>query len=396
MSVTVDNSDSRCRWKCQTCSSQSSSERQAYDIIQQDNLTRLEAPFGTQDTPHMSVKIIGSKPVVVIENMPEQDEMLNDHSPKGGRTQPYVINNVSEKPNNIDPRHYGGFKEGYQSAQQDGFSSHIHGKATSYISQRPDSKDLSPYLKQADIRKNRIRNEMSTVFQPESWTNEMHPGIATDTEYKKNFDSGRYDDVDYLTTDRRNGYSNMNRPNTDDDRIELRKYDMGLIPTDPITMTSEDETKLIRIVGKELSGCPHQKLKDVYLDVAAYDKQLSGWSTFEEFTKVMEKHGCFMTESTLRLVASMFVSPFQEKKVNYEKMISFIGTAVKRSQYIDQTIGRSASIHSVLAIYSGFARSVSHTNSDSDTHVTLCLVVYTDCATNVILAGDTRAPRNTQ
>ena len=48
------------------------SERQEYDFMHSNNITTLTAPFGTNDTPNISYKIIASRPVHVIESLQPQ------------------------------------------------------------------------------------------------------------------------------------------------------------------------------------------------------------------------------------------------------------------------------------------------------------------------------------
>uniref|UniRef100_A0A8W8J2A9 Uncharacterized protein n=1 Tax=Magallana gigas TaxID=29159 RepID=A0A8W8J2A9_MAGGI len=91
------------------------SERQEYDFMHSNNITTLTAPFGTNDTPNISYKIIGSKPVHVIES-------LQSHRPQDDTlyTGPRIHNldGVTIKPNQVNPRVLNEKVKGYYSAQQ--------------------------------------------------------------------------------------------------------------------------------------------------------------------------------------------------------------------------------------------------------------------------------------
>ncbi|VDI79629.1 Hypothetical predicted protein [Mytilus galloprovincialis] len=160
---------------------QERSERMEYDFMRANNLTTTTAPFATNHTPQIGIKIIGSKRVPVIENLNTMEDRQNSPGGYGPRVPP--IQNIAENPTKIDPRLLAEGTKGYFSAQRpgsnnieygerlfrplmrlDNFSSNIQGKPTFANRTRPDSKTLSPYNNLPPIRANE-QDQMSTVLR---------------------------------------------------------------------------------------------------------------------------------------------------------------------------------------------------------------------------------------
>ncbi|XP_071137617.1 uncharacterized protein [Mytilus edulis] len=341
-----------------------SSERMEYDFMRANNLTTTTAPFATNHTPQIGIKIIGSKRVPVIENLNTMEDRQNSPGGYGPRVPP--IQNIAENPTKIDPRLLAEGTKGYFSAQrpgsnnieygEDNFSSNIQGKPTFANRTRPDSKTLSPYNNLPPIRANRNKNQMSTVFESEPWIRRGEsPKLANDTEYK-------YSYLDRPLSDRPlNGYHSENnfKMNFQSDQhfmpprktqsdngnygasgerefllqryLPTDRYDTYKLPSDSAMFSAADEDLLVKIIGDELSHIQPDRLYNAYIEATKFDKQFMGWCSFDRVNQSLLSQNAAPHPDTLRLIASMFIDPSIPGQVNYEKILKFIEYAMKRN-----------------------------------------------------------------
>nr|XP_011412275.2 uncharacterized protein LOC105317356 isoform X5 [Crassostrea gigas] len=346
------------------------SERQEYDFMHSNNITTLTAPFGTNDTPNISYKIIGSKPVHVIES-------LQSHRPQDDTlyTGPRIHNldGVTIKPNQVNPRVLNEKVKGYYSAQQhdvsndenytglpkivtlDQFSSEVHGKPTysnpvTYRGSRPDSKSLNPYPNLPPIEANRGKNQRSTVFEKEAWIPRADPDpkLSTVTEYKQQYETGRphseryeptyqnnnnYLDV-YQNGDRR-AYSETGAPTMErsfkDSMLQMLPPE-PFLPSDPVKYTSDQRQRLLDTTAEEMRGVTTERLKGAYHLLSRIDRQLNGLCQFENVKDILRQERADPSEDTLRLIAAMCVVPKVQNMVNYEDVITFLNEAIRLTQ----------------------------------------------------------------
>ncbi|XP_052089460.1 uncharacterized protein LOC127726190 isoform X5 [Mytilus californianus] len=330
------------------------SERMEYDFMRANNLTTTTAPFATNHTPQIGIKIIGSKRVPVIENLNTIEDRQNSPGGYGPRVPP--IQNIAENPTKIDPRLLAEGTKGYFSAQRDNFSSNLHGKPTFANRTRPDSKTLSPYNNLPPIRANRNKNQMSTVFESEPWIRRGEsPKLANDTEYK-------YSYLDRPLSDRPlNGYHSENnfKMNFQSDAhfmpprkaqsdngnygasgerefllqryLPTDRYDTYKLPSDSAMFSAADEDLLVKIIGDELSHIQPDRLYNAYIEATKFDKQFMGWCSFDRVNQSLLSQNAAPHPDTLRLIASMFIDPSIPGQVNYEKILKFIEYAMKRN-----------------------------------------------------------------
>lgn len=335
------------------------SERQEYDFMHSNNITTLTAPFGTNDTPNISYKIIGSKPVHVIES-------LQSHRPQDDTlyTGPRIHNldGVTIKPNQVNPRVLNEKVKGYYSAQQhdvsndeDQFSSEVHGKPTysnpvTYRGSRPDSKSLNPYPNLPPIEANRGKNQRSTVFEKEAWIPraDPEPKLSTVTEYKQQYETGRphseryeptyqnnnnYSDV-YQNGDRR-AYSETEAPTMErsfkDSMLQMLPPE-PFLPSDPVKYTSDQRQRLLDTTAEEMRGVTTERLKGAYHLLSRIDRQLNGLCQFENVKDILRQERADPSEDTLRLIAAMCVVPKVQNMVNYEDVITFLNEAIRLTQ----------------------------------------------------------------
>ncbi|XP_061182157.1 uncharacterized protein LOC133190512 isoform X3 [Saccostrea echinata] len=338
------------------------SERQEYDFMHSNNITTLTAPFGTNDTPNISYKIIGSKPVHVIESLkPQRPEDPTIYT--GPRI--HNLDGVTIKPNQVNPRILNEKAKGYYSAQQnytglpklvtlDQFSSHVHGKPTysnpvTYRGQRPDSKTLNPFPNLPPIEANRGKNQKSTVFEKEAWipSNGLEPKLSTDTEYKEHFETGRPSSERYQPTyqnnnfDRviqnspRKSYSEVGGPTMErsfkDSMLQMLPPE-PFLPSDPMKYTNEQRQRLLDMAAEEMRGVTTDRLKGAYHLLSRIDRQLNGLCQFENVKDILKQERADPTQDTLRLIAAMCVVPKVQNMVNYEDIITFLNDAVRLTQ----------------------------------------------------------------
>ncbi|XP_056019093.1 uncharacterized protein LOC125669838 isoform X26 [Ostrea edulis] len=328
------------------------SERQEYDFMHSNNITTLTAPFGTNDTPNISYKIIGGKPVHVIESL--QPQRLQDSTVYTG-PRIHNLDGVTIKPNQVNPRVLNEKAKGYYSAQQDQFSSQVHGKPTysnpvTYRGPRPDSKTLNPFPNLPPIEANRGKNQKSTVFaEKEAWIPSAvgEPKLSTQTEYKLQYENGRPNSERYEPTyqnnnsdfvnqnDPRKAYSETGGPTMErsfkDSMLHLLPPE-PFLPSDPVKYSSEQRQRLLDLTAEEMRGVSTDRLKGAYHLLSRIDRQLNGFCQFENVKEILKQERADPSESTLRLIAAMCVVPKVQNMVNYEDIITFLNEAVRVTQ----------------------------------------------------------------
>ncbi|XP_035826633.1 uncharacterized protein C1orf87 [Aplysia californica] len=309
------------------------SEVTELDHIRVAALTTRDAPFGTTDTPTFKPRIIGGNMVNVIERPADVTHGFPRYE---------KLSLISDKPNNIDPRALTDFNRRYNVPYRDPFSKNSTTGKPTYITKRPDSKDISSkYPTLAPIDGNRMKNhQLSTVFEPESWTRryykerEEHPafGPAQNGVGRGGVNglTGSHSSFDAIPPST-SGSSNS----VPDDQFKSRLLAMiprgVFLPDTPIVLTQKDEMRLLTMLAQELYYADPVKLRDVYLDIAnSADKQLRGYCQYQELFHSLARVSLKLPPDLLQLVAAMFVSDHRNQRdVNYEKFLSFVGVAMK-------------------------------------------------------------------
>lgn len=307
------------------------------------NFITRNAPFGTQDTPSTCVKITGSKYVPVIETRVKGSKADGYGVPR----RLVVLDPIAEKPTRVDPTLlYSSFRSPRALA-----TSSLSVQRTTPLGFRPDSKTakLSPYSTLPPIQRHRTKNQMSTVFEPECWTLSPHNllnGKDGDTGYL-----GKVDEPDFLNmhllnnkeTENELTSREVNIADTQTDNHFLpsdfdtdHKYLLNLLPrtlylpTEPLKLSKDDELKLIRVLNKEMQGVHQNQLREIYTVLSAIDHKLTGWCSFQHLSFALTKKNLHISADLLRLIAAMFVSPDRHLSgINYEKVLSLLGTALK-------------------------------------------------------------------
>ncbi|XP_013414388.1 uncharacterized protein LOC106176510 isoform X2 [Lingula anatina] len=249
------------------------------------NVTTTNAPFGTTDSPNVRVKIVGGKTVMVLDD-------TGKTSPKSGS----ALAPITEKPNHFDPKVLTNADRntsqwGFSSAQKDIHNSHFH-----KVSQGRGP--LNPHTILPPIHN-------SQHFRSESTQTDVEEGTQTD-----------FDD------------------NNDKDMFQKHLGYGGNMPSHAVRLTKQEELTLLNQINEGLGRYDPQLMRDLYLELTGYDKHLTGWILFEDLQHSLSKMQVYLPPQTVRLAASLFVSPDHPGQVNYEKFLSYIGSATKdyRSQ----------------------------------------------------------------
>ncbi|XP_060605332.1 uncharacterized protein LOC132757872 isoform X23 [Ruditapes philippinarum] len=313
------------------------SERTELEHQMAPEVLRKDAPFGNDSTPTITMKIIGGRQVPVIEKHPVYN---NDYA--GSRIQP--LRPIADKPNHLDPRIHGDNPGGYYTKDVQEIFSHplehkgfdferfyneLGDKPTNFVNKRPDSKDVvrGQFKALPPIQQNRTRNDLSTVFEAEPWTGNKNPPLADDTEYKQNYFLGRDFDREMEQHHSHVGKDFYFVSESERKNLFMLLPRNVLLPVDPIKLTREQETNLCKLICNELNRFDPKELREVYIECSQHDKELRGFCGIEILDNSLRRHKAYMPE-TLRLVAAQFVDPNYPGKVNYEKTLSFIGSAL--------------------------------------------------------------------
>ncbi|XP_060065324.1 uncharacterized protein LOC132545645 [Ylistrum balloti] len=356
------------------------SEQGGIDFRTYENLTSLTAPFGTSNTPVIGTKIIGGQQVSVIEHLSP-----NQYNGNGGISIS-KLNDIADKPNNVNPDVLRRGARGYFSAQQpkddfdqepvannhfwDNFQSNLHGKPTYVGRSRPDSKSLARGLKLDPLTTNKNKNQLSTIFEPEignpnalQLETEYGDKYMKDTEYERPISdqhqmrpNGRtYDSTKFpkalsdigphpISNDYQshppakdvsaNSYSHNDyieqTPRTvlNEERNRLLKYlwsaNLGTLPQRPIELTQVEEEKLGHIVSVELDGIPRKRLDKVHADAITSDWAQNGTCALVAMKKALESNQIRLDPDTVRLVAAKFVDRNQNGWIFYRDFIRYL------------------------------------------------------------------------
>ncbi|KAK3577930.1 hypothetical protein CHS0354_034567 [Potamilus streckersoni] len=289
------------------------------NFLHQPNATLKHAPFGNKETPPITMKIISGKYIPVIE---KQANQTNEDNYYGTRVHP--IQPIADKPNHIDPRAYSDRPgAGYYGQSQGTFCcdhricKYFPCEPTSLAHIRPDSKNIRRKL--APLQANRSKNDMSTVFEPEQWTGGKAAPLAADTEYKAHYNP-------FADTDNMNGYID----NREVDDLYSLVPKRVLLPTDPITLSSSEESLLKRLIAKDLENVTSETLKQTYMDACRYDRPaLTGWCDMTHLDHIFKRNEVYIRPDNLRILIAQFVSPNRPGQVNYEQIVTFLGSSRK-------------------------------------------------------------------
>ncbi|XP_033737176.1 uncharacterized protein LOC117325206 isoform X3 [Pecten maximus] len=358
-----------------TSFSKNKSEQGGIDFRTYENLTTLTAPFGTNNTPVLGTKIIGGQAVSVLEHLSP-----NQYDGSGGFSIT-KLNDIADKPNNVNPDLLRRGARTYFSAQQpkddydqeplpnnqvwDNFQSHLHGKPTYIGRNRPDSKSLSRGLKLDPLQTNKNKNQLSTIFEPEignpnalQLETEYTDKYMNDTEYDRPvsdqnrqmpngqmYDSAKYpkalSDIGPAPVHQSqppakdaNSYPHNElseqTPRTvlNEERNKLLKYlwssNPGALPQRPIELSLLEEEKLGHIVSVELDGIPRKRLDKVHADVITSDWAQNGTCALVAMKKALEANAIRLDPDTVRLAAAKFVDRNQNGWIFYRDFVRYL------------------------------------------------------------------------
>ncbi|XP_064605446.1 uncharacterized protein LOC135470436 isoform X2 [Liolophura sinensis] len=280
------------------------------------------APFGTTLTPSTRMKIVGGKPIYFIDSVKRYGE--ENESPRR------IFKHVADKPNHIDPWMSKRGPQGYSTADWDNFNSQVHPS-------RQEGHDLSPYKVIPPIQENTgvsQAHQNNDFFEHRTVQDQRSPYENRQIHHNVS----RRPETPEETSMNVQQVTSQSYPPLSDKESLLRLLPPNVyLPREPLHFSKEDELRLLTLLNDELRELEAQRLKDIYLDLTSYDKQLRGWCYMQDLSYVLGRHRIFLSPDILRLVACQYVSDREDGKINYEKVLSFFGTALRTSQGPSQT-----------------------------------------------------------
>lgn len=168
----------------------------------------------------------------------------------------------------------------------------MHLQPTNFVNKRPDSKDVvrNQFKALPPIQQNRTRNDLSTVFEAEPWTENKNPPLANDTEYKQNYYQGRDLDRNMDSYQQTAAKDHHYVSESDRNRLLMLVPRNVLLPVDPIKLTKEQETTLCKLICNELNRFNPKELRDVYVECSQHDKELRGFCGIEILDNNLRRH----------------------------------------------------------------------------------------------------------
>ncbi|XP_036371375.1 uncharacterized protein LOC115226750 isoform X2 [Octopus sinensis] len=119
------------------------------------------------------------------------------------------------------------------------------------------------------------------------------------------------------------------------DHISDRQYLLGLLPklpylpSEPLRLNADTEIKLMKMLHDELATVHPNVLREIYMMLCTFDRRLTGWCRLQDISFTLSKMKVTISTDTLRLAASLFVAKDYPGLVNYEKILSLFGAALK-------------------------------------------------------------------
>ena len=139
-------------------------------------------------------------------------------------------------------------------------------------------------------------------------------------------------------------------PNHEDgEAYEMASAALNPAPASPVIHphqeTINEDTEMLNLSQRErnndyeLSNCLREelvefkvgKLKDIYLELTGFDHNMTGYVNQDDLGYALIRAQMPITPRSLRFLTAKFVSPKDKEKVNYEKLLSFIGEVLNRS-----------------------------------------------------------------
>ncbi|XP_064625120.1 uncharacterized protein LOC135486339 isoform X2 [Lineus longissimus] len=271
------------------------SDHALHDYLRKDNRVQANAPFGTFYTPNIRMKIVGGRPVQVVEGELMPQEMCDTPVPRARLpffTRPLNPIQCTQPPQSVNPTPRATFASpevtqpdprlnaGYSTAQADRYNSHLHQQPLNPHSVLPPISTRSPPPEAAPIH---AYHTHEVTSDPLSESPRLYRLLPRDT---------------YL-------------------------------PREPLFLKRDEELQLSRILRDEMSKVNPNKVKDVYMDLLGLDRNMTCYVSYQDLSLAFTKNQVHIPPQLLRLIAALYVSTREYGLVNYEKLITFIGGAAK-------------------------------------------------------------------
>nr|XP_039261803.1 uncharacterized protein C1orf87 homolog isoform X2 [Styela clava] len=237
------------------------------------NTTR-NAPFGTDDTPNLQMKIVGGKRVQIAidsTNNESSNDILNKSWPLP-RIGPHGTPSILTQPN----------WEAYDSRLQSGFNT---------SDQHNLARNVSSYTSPMGDRSHSFKHGLPVLN-----TKAVLPPIATQSA---------------------GPHVHMNQQMLSSLNSNSHEF--------------EESTTLEEQVEKQLKKFSAQKLKNMYIDLTTYDRKLTGLVTESQFSLISLRHDLPLKLSILKIIYAKFVDFKDPSMINYEKILQFLSDCINQT-----------------------------------------------------------------
>ncbi|XP_078488315.1 uncharacterized protein C1orf87-like isoform X1 [Ciona intestinalis] len=236
------------------------------------------APFGTDNTPALAIKIVGGKRVEILarnETESENSQRINGLPyPKGPHGTPSMLTQPIFRTYEFDD-----LQRGYNTAKQHEIARQI----TSYTSPFGD--------RTQSFRHGVIPINKKAVLPPIGASQPAGSTLAKENEFSGTF----------LT------------------EIDNDEW-------------SKDDVTLEAMIVKQLRSFSSHKIKDMYIELSAFDRHLTGYVSPTQLSLVALRHDLPLKPSLMKLTFQKFADDKSDpNQINYEKFLNFLATCLSKS-----------------------------------------------------------------
>nr|CAB3226747.1 uncharacterized protein C1orf87-like [Phallusia mammillata] len=247
------------------------------------NWVTQNAPFGTDNTPVLEVKIVGGKRVEILADKDESASGVNAEDkispPRGPHGTPSMLTQPFFR-----SYEYSDLQHGFNTAKQHQLARQV----TSYTSPNGD--------RSRSFRHGVPLLNKHPILPPIGASQPAGNAEAHPNEFSKN-------DV--------HRESLKDKP-SDDDALES-------------------------LISNQMHGFRHDKLKDMYIELTGFDRHLTGFVNEAQLNLVAMRYDLPIKMSTLKLLLHKFRDRHETRSVNYEKLLQFLSYCLSQSTKTNKT-----------------------------------------------------------
>ncbi|XP_076814861.1 uncharacterized protein C1orf87-like [Clavelina lepadiformis] len=244
------------------------------------NRTTKNAPFGTDNTPVLELKIVGGKRVEVLSKKAElasSELWKNVKSPARG---PHGTPSMLTQPN-FRAYEYSDLQRGYSTAMQ-----------------HETARDVTSYTSPFGDRTRSYRHGVPAINK-----HPVLPPIGVSQPPGNNFISESFHHEEL---------SDSMAPSSDESLADL--------------------------VSRRLRGFNNNKMKDMYVELSGFDRHMTGFVNESQLSLVFLRHDLPLKLSTIKILMHKFSDSNNLHEINYEKLLQFLSScAANRGSRLDRS-----------------------------------------------------------